>query len=218
MATATLEVKGLFWSPGGRAILSGVSLRAEPRQAVWLSGPSGGGKSSLLRMINRLNRPDRGEVFLEGRPVQEFAPTALRRKAALLDQTPVMFPGTVGHNLRLGFGLRAAQGIAPPEEAELKEHLAAMDLGRVGLGDDAAALSVGQKQRLAIIRLLLAGPPLLLLDEPFAPLDPESRALVSAVLEKYTAGGGCCLVVSHVDPGFTGRRLELRDGRIGEAE
>ncbi|KMY69179.1 hypothetical protein AAU61_06650 [Desulfocarbo indianensis] len=187
--------------PGGAEVLAGVSLTVEAGELVWLKGPSGGGKSTLLRLINRLISPSRGVISLFGAPLEAIPPVQLRRRVALVAQTPVMSPGTVRENLLLSFGLRAAKGAVPPAESELTGWLERLRLGGVKLADQAQTLSVGQKQRLALARTLLMEPQALLLDEPVSALDQESRLIIERLAGEFRGGEGrAVIMVSHLEP------------------
>jgi putative ABC transport system ATP-binding protein len=137
-------------------------------------GPSGAGKSSYLRLLNRLDEPTGGEVYFNGKPVSDYNPTELRRKIALLFQTPYLFEGTVLDNLNFCCPER---NLGNPE----------YHLERVGLSDrfkelDVEELSVGEKQRVAIARSLLLQPEILLLDEPTSALDPSNAQKIEQLI------------------------------------
>ncbi|MCB2228090.1 MAG: ATP-binding cassette domain-containing protein [Desulfarculaceae bacterium] len=214
-----IHLENVSWdTPGGAPVLSGVSLSLEAGDLAWLSGPSGGGKSSLLRLINRLAEPKSGELFLAGKPLASYDPPALRRKAALLPQTPVMFEGSVGDNLLAPFAFKAAHGLPRPSGDRLLRLLEGLGLAGVGLEAAAAGLSLGQKQRVALARMLLLEPAALLLDEPVSALDPESRELVEQAAVEQAALGRAVLLVSHQPPQAMGalRHLVLREGLLEE--
>ena len=216
---ALLRLEDVSWTaPDGKAVLRGVSLSLAVGQTAWLSGPSGGGKSSLLRLINRLAEPTGGSIFLAGRPLSDYPPTLLRRRAALLPQTPVILPGSVGHNLRLAFGFKAASGHPLPTDDRLRRLLAGLGLEELSLEQPVNGLSLGQKQRLALARLILLEPELLLLDEPVSALDPESRELVERAAGEQAAQGRAVLLVSHHPPEDmeVSRGLVLRGGSLEE--
>jgi ABC-type multidrug transport system fused ATPase/permease subunit len=156
------------------SILKDVSVEVERGGALILLGPSGSGKSTLLRCLNRLAEPTGGSVRFDGRDIRSLDPRELRRRVALVMQTPVLFEGTVRDNLRV----RPAGTPGDFSEASLAS--AAVEVGLdVGLLDrDAANLSGGEKQRVTIARALLRDPQALLLDEPTSALDPPNAALV----------------------------------------
>jgi putative ABC transport system ATP-binding protein len=175
-------------------ILNDVSFTVERGRALTLVGPSGSGKSSLLRCLNRLEEPTGGTVRFEGRDVRLLDPRQLRRDAALVMQTPVLFEGTVRDNLRL-----RPPGVAGDlSEARLAHALAEVGLAGELLDRDAATLSVGEKQRVTIARAVLGDPPALLLDEPTSALDPPNVALVvETVCRLRDARGLSIIAVTH---------------------
>ena len=165
--------------PAGRGqpaveVLHDVSLTVARGAAVTLVGPSGSGKSTLLRCLNRLVEPTAGAVRFEGRDVRELDPRDLRRRAALVMQTAVLFEGTVRDNLRL----RPAGARFDFSEPRLTHVLGEVGLETAFLDRDAATLSGGERQRVTIARALLRDPQALLLDEPTSALDPPNAALV----------------------------------------
>lgn len=165
--------------PGARGqppvpILKDVSFSVERGDALTLVGPSGSGKSSLLRCLNRLEEPTAGTVRFEGRDIRSLDPRRLRRECALVMQAPVLFDGTVRDNLRL----RPPGAAGDFSEARLAHALAEVGLDADFLDRDAGTLSGGEKQRVTIARAVLGDPHALLLDEPASALDPPNVALV----------------------------------------
>jgi ABC-type iron transport system FetAB ATPase subunit len=173
-----------------------------------LLGPSGSGKSTLLRCLNRLAEPEAGTVWLEGRDIREEEPSRLRRRVALVAQAPVMLPGTVADNL--------AYGLRDPQRAKLGECLAAAGLDASFLERSAAALSGGERARVAFARALTREPDAMLLDEPTAALDELAVDVVCATI-RTLARRGLALVVATHDLGVAGRvgdrALRLAGGR-----
>lgn len=153
-------------------VLRGVTLAIPDGGITCLIGPSGSGKSTILRLLNRLEDPTRGQVSFRGQDVRSLDPIALRRRVAMVLQTPVMLPGTVRANLEAGLRIRGES---------LREPGAWLE--RVGLSPDmlnknARDLSGGEKQRVALARTLATQPEALLLDEVTASLDAKSAAAV----------------------------------------
>jgi len=161
-------------SRAGEVVLRGVSADI-PEGAVCIAGPSGSGKSSLLRLLNRLADPDAGEVRYRGRDVRSYDVLELRREVSLVPQLPALIEGTVAENLE--FAARLA-GRAPDigrilEYAGLDSTFADRDAGR---------LSVGEQQRVMLARSLAQEPAVLLLDEPTSALDEDARESVEQTL------------------------------------
>lgn len=203
---------------GGRLILDSADLAIARGAFVVLTGPSGAGKSTLLKLLCRLEEQQAGRVLLSGAPVAELPPAVLRRRVAYLHQTPTVVPGTVRENLLLPFSFAANAGLPAPADAALRELLARLNAADVPLDQEAATLSVGQRQRLCLARALLLEPEALLLDEPTSALDAESAAAVLEAAEQACLERGVTvLLVSHTE--FTPRRvlplrLTLREGRL----
>jgi len=173
--SALLEIRDLRCSLGGREVLRGVSLEAGEGETVVLLGRSGSGKTTILKAVLGLVPISGGEILFEGRPMSEWPLIEVRRRMGYVVQDSGLFPHwTVERNIGLPAVLA---GRAPEAVVERTGELLEM----VGLdprefrGRYPSQLSGGQKQRVAIARALAADPPLLLLDEPFAALDPITR-------------------------------------------
>src|SRR6516225_3324022 len=151
-------------------ILDDISVNVERGSALTLVGPSGSGTSSLLRCLNRLEEPTAGVIRFCGRPIIELDPRELRRRAALVQQTPVLFEGTVRNNLMV----HAPSAKLDASESRLREALAAVGLELALLERDAVMLSGGERQRVTIARALLRDPQ----DEPTSARDPPNAMLV----------------------------------------
>jgi ABC-type methionine transport system ATPase subunit len=206
-------------SPGGRGhpaveILHDISFSVERGRALTLVGPSGSGKSSVLRCLNRLVEPTSGTVRFDGRDIRSFDPTELRCRVALVMQTPVMFEGTVRDNLCIRpVGVRGDFS-----ESRLGATLDEVGLDSKLLDRDAATLSGGEKQRVTIARALLRDPQALLLDEPTSALDPPNAFLVVETISRLRVARALSIVAVTHQPDLVrrlgGSLLYLMKGRV----
>ena len=192
-----LKVNHLSKRFDGNGVLKDVSLSLNEGEVIVIVGPSGCGKSTLLRCINGLERPDGGEILLDGSRIDDGADLVqVRRQIGMVFQSYDLFPHMdVMGNLTLG----PVQALKRPRlEVEAEAEKA---LERVGLADKAKALprqlSGGQKQRVALVRAMLMHPRLLLLDEITAALDPEMVREVLNVVLDLARDGMTMLIVTH---------------------
>ena len=190
-------------------VLDGASFALAPGAIADITGPSGSGKTTLLRALARLLPHATGSLTLDSVPAEKFAPAAWRASVALLPQKPAIFSGSVAENLRLPWTLKVRHGMHAPADDVLRAALLGVALTDIDLGRDAARLSVGQQARVALLRVLLTGPRVLLLDEPDAALDDASSDAVGDRLREFAAAGGAIARVRHhrSDGLATGRYL-----------
>ncbi len=186
-----------FAWPGGRVGLECQSFSLPKRSFTLVSGSSGAGKSTLLRLMNRLEEVDSGEIRYEGQRLRDWEPTALRRDVAFLQQIPIIPDWPVKDILLHPFSFKVNEGKNVPDDKTLRLMLDSVQLGDVTLGESGAALSEGQRQRLGLIRVLLTDPSVLLLDEPTASLDEESKACVHDVIVQACANGKTIVMITH---------------------
>jgi iron(III) transport system ATP-binding protein len=193
-ATGALVVEGLVKAFGATQVLDHAGLRVAAGKVVALLGPSGCGKTTLLRCIAGLERPDAGQVRLDGRDLSaaEAFVAPERRRIGMVFQDGALFPHlTVAGNV--GYGLSRAER----RGTRVAEALALVDLD--GFGDRLpASLSGGQAQRVALARALVTRPSVLLLDEPFSNLDTILRVQIRAEVQRLLADLGVTAVfVTH---------------------
>ena len=197
----TIELKNVSLAYDSKApLFLDLNLTINANDFVLIQGPSGSGKSSLLRLTNRLQEPSGGAISIDNRPMDQYEATTLRRRIGYVQQVPVMVEGDVRKNLQLPFQFKASQDISLPKDEDLRAWLNDFLLEDVGLNDDAQRLSVGQKQRLALIRTLLTQPEIILCDEPTSALDSQSKTVVESWLERLNLDHNTGIVmVTHLD-------------------
>ncbi len=204
--------------------LRGVSLELDAGELVALVGRSGSGKTTLLNIVGGLDRPDEGEVVIDGRKLSELGESARQRlrreQVGFVFQSFGLLPFLSARE-NIGVPLRMLRWRAKDREKRVAELLAT-----VGLTDHAEhrppELSGGQQQRVAIARALAPSPQVLLADEPTGQLDSETGQHVIALLQRLVHESGSAALVATHDPAlvsFADRVLYLRDGElVGDAE
>ena len=194
---------------GGRRVLEQVSTGFGRAVVTAIVGPSGAGKTSLLRCLNRLEEPDEGRVLLEGTDIRALDPTELRRRVGMIFQTPVLFEGGVRANL--------AYGMDGASDADLERALEAVGIAASFLDRESSALSVGQAQRVCIARALVRQPEVLVLDEPTSALDFKAAARIESLLGALAERGLSLILVTHnLDQAkrVAARAVLIVDGRV----
>lgn len=198
-----------------RTILDIPELEIPGRQVTCIVGHSGSGKTTLLKLLNRMISPDGGTILYDGRPITEIDPIALRRQVVMLPQSPVIFDGTIRDNLLKGLEFSERP---PVDDARLAAILDIMELGGKPLDADAATLSGGEKQRVALGRLLAMRPPVALLDEPSSALDAGTeRAIIDRLVAGAREYGITLVIVTHareMAERIADSLIEIESGRI----
>jgi putative ABC transport system ATP-binding protein len=159
-------------------------LTIAPGIITAIVGESGSGKTTMLKLLNHMINYSEGTVTYRGQELKSLDAVLLRRKVTMVPQIPVIFPGTVRDNLLIGL-------IFAGKEAVSDDRINA-ELARIGLDkkldDPAELLSGGEKQRLALARVILMNPDVLLLDEPTSALDEDSEGKITAYINDYLGG------------------------------
>lgn len=217
--TTSLELRGVQKSYGGKGVLRGVDAEIPAGGIFGIVGPSGVGKSTVLRLLDLLESPDAGEIRYQERLVRSGSSESLeqRRRMAMIMQNPTTFRATVFENVAYGLWLRGV-----PEEDIRGRVFAALDF--VGLLDraqePAAQLSGGEQQRVAFARAAVLRPEVLFLDEFTANLDPANIRLLEQATKRYRKETGATVVIVTHNL-FQAKRLAdrvglLLDGRFVE--
>jgi putative ABC transport system ATP-binding protein len=170
--TPRIEVENVTRARGGTTILREISFRVMPGDILTIVGPSGTGKSTLLRMLNRLDEPTIGRILIDGVPARDIPVTELRRRIGMIFQRAAMLAGTVAQNVAYGPGLRG-EG-----EVDVSGLLSRVGLDPSYADRDPQTLSEGEKQRVSIARTLANDPEAILMDEPTSALDPTATAMI----------------------------------------
>jgi osmoprotectant transport system ATP-binding protein len=171
-----LEFRKAAFAINGRALLEDVSFQVESGETIVLLGRSGSGKTTTLKLINRLLEPTSGEVLVEGKKTTDWDPIRLRRRIGYVIQEIGLFPHfTVARNVALVPSLESWPEDRVSRRVEDMLALVGLDPGRFA-SRFPRELSGGQRQRVGVARALAADPAILLLDEPFGALDPITRS------------------------------------------
>jgi len=192
-AIPTLDIRQLSRVVAGVALVSEISAEVFAGEILAVTGSSGSGKTSFLRLLNRLDEPTSGTVLLEGDDYRDISPRDLRCKVEMVTQQAFLFPGTVADNVRFG-PRQHGEELADSEIARL--------LKTVGLsgyeGRDVAPLSGGEAQRVSVARAVANSPIALLLDEPTSALDDAAKGGIEALVRGLVKQDGlACVIVTH---------------------
>ncbi|MGI6065706.1 MAG: phosphate ABC transporter ATP-binding protein [Bacillota bacterium] len=221
MNQSVLELKKVDKKFGNRQVLKEISYQFYPQVIYGLVGPSGAGKSTILRILDLLEEPSQGEIFYRGKPVGRGRSERLkvRRRIGMVFQQPVLFSGTVLDNIFYGLKVRGEKFGANKDK--LKDILKLVGLEEMEK-QKATTLSGGEAQRLALARVLVLEPEVLLLDEPTANLDPTNVNIIEKVLLEIRERFGTTIVIVTHNL-FQAKRLVdeillIYDGRLVEAK
>jgi len=216
MTTPRFQVQHLSLERNGRPVLQDVTLEVAAGEIVCLLGPSGSGKSSLLRCLNRLTEPPPQSVFHDGADITTLDVLALRRRLGMVFQKPALFPGSVAENIAYGPGLDGRMLTAD----EIAALLALADMPAAYAARPVTELSGGEAQRVSIARALANNPDSLLLDEPTSALDPAARRHVRETVKKLRRELGLTVIwVTHYMEEVlevADRVYLLLDGRVAD--
>lgn len=208
-----IDLKNVGYQVDDTPILQEINLSIDAQEWVTLSGPSGGGKSTLVRLIASLLSPTSGTLLFDGQSVEDYDPIAYRRRVSYSFQQPTLFGQTVRDNLSFPYQIRQ---LSFDEERAVSglEYvgLSASDLDK-GVND----LSGGQRQRVALLRNVMIYPEVLILDEVTAGLDAENKAFVWSLVEHFNQDDNLTIIaITHdqAEIDAAKRLVTLENGRI----
>lgn len=176
-----------------KPIINGINLQVNSGDYLTISGPSGGGKSTLLKLIATLLTPTSGEILFNNQAQASYPTTDYRKEVSYCFQQPTLFGETVQDNLSFPFLVRGKAF----EQAKVDHLLDLVDLPESYLTKKITELSGGERQRVALIRNLIFLPKVLLLDEVTVGLDSASKAIVKKLIQRVHADGVTILLVTH---------------------
>jgi len=181
-----------------RKVLEGVDLTLRPGETVAFVGPSGAGKTTLCSLLPRFYEIDSGQILIDGIDIRHMKLQSLRRQIGIVQQDVFLFAGTVRENIAYGrLGASEAEILEAARRARLSEMIDNLPDGlETVVGERGVKLSGGQKQRMAIARIFLKNPPILILDEATSALDTETERAIQASLSEL-AEGRTTLVIAH---------------------
>lgn len=188
-----LELKNISYKNNQQLIIDQISLSVENSDFLTISGPSGGGKSTLLRLIASLATPTSGEIIFNGKKQSDYPYTEYRREISYCFQQPTLFGESVYDNLVFPYQIREKE----PDEKTMLEHLQMVDLPKNYLNKPITQLSGGERQRVALIRNILFLPKILLLDEVTVGLDEKNKTIIQQLITHIHQKQVTILQVTH---------------------
>lgn len=214
-----VELRGVSFSYGDKPALDQVSLTLRRGEHLAIVGGSGGGKSTLIKVMEAFYRPQSGEVRYFGVPGEELGPADIRALFSYVPQECTLFDGTIGENIALGRpGATQGEVEAAAREAGIHSFIQNLPQGyATPVGEAGGQLSGGQRQRVAIARALLKGAPILLLDEATAALDSQTEREIQQCLDQVSAGRTTVTVAHRLSTIENAHRvLVMEEGRVVE--
>jgi ATP-binding cassette, subfamily B, heavy metal transporter len=181
-----------------RPILKGVDFEVPAGRMVAIVGPSGAGKSTISRLLFRFYEPSSGRVLIDGQDIRDVTQASLRRALGMVPQDTVLFNDTIEYNIRYGRPDATDEEIREAARmAQIDEFIRALPDGYQSMvGERGLKLSGGEKQRVAIARTILKGPPILMLDEATSALDSFTEKQIQSALDRV-AQNRTTLVIAH---------------------
>lgn len=189
-------------------------LYIEKGKVISILGQSGSGKTSLIKLLNKMISKDSGEILYKNKNLEDYDPIDLRRSVLMLGQNPAIFQGTIKYNLEIGFKFQEKEPISQKEMIEVLEKVGL----KKELDQETDKLSGGEKQRLALARIILLDPEVLILDEPSSALDEKTADLVIKNTVNFAKEKNKSLImVSHskkIAEKYSDKIIFIKDGKI----
>ena len=212
-----LSITGLSYEVRGQKILDDISYDINEGDFISIGGPSGSGKSSLLKIIATIISKTEGEILYKEIPLEQYEPTQYRKEVSYCFQSPVLFGKTVKDNLSFPYEIRHMEF----DKEKAVTLLSALGLSENDLEKEVKFLSGGEKQRVALIRNMLFEPKVLLLDEVTSALDDANRTIIWNWLRALKKKGSMTiLMVTHNDEeaSLAEKNIQIVDGKISTKE
>ncbi len=202
-----------------KEVLNGVSLEVQPGETIAIVGPSGGGKSTLCRLIPRFYDVSGGSISIDGQEIRSVTQESLHHAIGVVQQEVFLFADTIGNNIRYGKpDATMEELIAAAKKAEIYEDILAMPDGfDTWVGERGTLLSGGQKQRVSIARIFLKNPPILILDEATSALDSVTEEKIQSALDALAVGRTTLIIAHRLSTIRSASRIiAIADGKITE--
>lgn len=207
-----LSLKNVGYCVKDKDIISNFSLDIATGAFLTIVGPSGGGKSTLLKLLANLISPTSGEIDFKDKNINAYSPTNYRRQVSYCFQQPSLFGETVKDNLEFPFKIRKQT----PDQSKMEQVLESVDLKPDFLNKNITELSGGEKQRVALIRNLLFKPEVLLLDEITTGLDNDSKEIVRRLIQNVHKDNTTIIQVTHDNDEIhqAGQIIKVAEGKL----
>ncbi len=201
-----------------KSILDISELKIEENSVTAIVGRSGSGKTTFLKMLNKMISPDSGQILYKDQNIKDIDAVELRRKVVMLGQTPAIFPGSIRENLLIGRKFSNKEDLS---DESLLKILNQLGLDK-SLEEDGQDLSGGEKQRIALARVILSDPEVFLLDEPSSALDSETENLIiESLVEHSRENNKTLIMVTHsldIGKSFSDLVIEIKNKDANEKE
>lgn len=208
-----LSLKNVSFQDANTKVLKDINLEINEGDFITITGPSGGGKSTLLRILGDLISPTSGHIYLRDKDYSEIPPLKLRNDINYFFQQPYLFGNTVYDNLSFPYEIRKKN----IDDNKIYTLLEKFNMDREYLSKDINKLSGGEKQRISLIRSLLHPGPVLLLDEITSALDKENKLLVEHIMKDMNKKGHTILWITHdisQIKDLSNKKIIIEDGTI----